>query len=173
MNSTVSENQTFPLCVELTDGILERNITIPLQVQAGLVAGESAPLLRVDHYGLLLPCTFLLTTEGVDFIVLDPSTLTFVSGQSFGDVQCTSVTILDDSVPQGERNVSISIGRSEISSNSSDREEEGYGRVRVHPNLSSVTFTIELDLDDCRFSLCDYDCLNILKLSCSHFCWLD
>ena len=39
MTSTVSENQTFPLCAELTDGILERNVNIPLQVDAGLGAG--------------------------------------------------------------------------------------------------------------------------------------
>lgn len=43
MTYTVSENQTFPLCAELTDGILERNISIPLQVQAGLLAGKSVP----------------------------------------------------------------------------------------------------------------------------------
>lgn len=36
MTSTVSENQTFPLCAELTDGILERNVNIPLQVDAGI-----------------------------------------------------------------------------------------------------------------------------------------
>ena len=80
---------------------------------------------------------------------MDPYTLTFTSGQLVGDVQCTSVTILDDSIPQGERNVSISIGRSGISNNDSI---QGYSGVHVHPNRSSISFTIELDFDDCRFS---------------------
>ena len=86
--------------------------------------------------------------DGADFIVLDPYMLTFTSGQSIGDLQCTSVTILDDSNPQGERNVSISIGRSEISNNDGT---QAYSRVHVDPDRSSVSFTIELDLDDCRF----------------------
>ena len=90
-------------------------------------------------------------TEGVDFIVVDPYTLNFTSGQLVGDVQCTSVTVLDDTIPQGERNVSISIGRSGISNNDSIQGYSGPG-VHVHPNHSSVSFTIELDLDDCRFS---------------------
>ena len=54
MTYTVSENQTFPLCAELTDGILERNISIPLQVQAGLLAGKSVPFCyyaRIYHIG--------------------------------------------------------------------------------------------------------------------------
>ena len=41
MNFTVSENETFPVCVELTTGVLERDITIPLQVEAGSAAGEA------------------------------------------------------------------------------------------------------------------------------------
>lgn len=86
--------------------------------------------------------------DGADFIVLDPYTLTFTSGQSIGDLQCTSVTVLDDLNPQGERNVSISIGRSEINNNDGT---QAYSRVHVDPDRSSLSFTIELDLDDCRF----------------------
>ena len=85
--------------------------------------------------------------DGADFIVLDPYTLTFTSGQSIGDLQCTSVTVLDDLNPQGERNVSISIGRSEINNDGT----QAYSRVHVDPDHSSLSFTIELDLDDCRF----------------------
>lgn len=42
VNFTVSENETFPICVKLTAGTLERNVTVPLQVQAGSAVGETA-----------------------------------------------------------------------------------------------------------------------------------
>ena len=41
LNSTASENETFPVCVELTSGSLERNITVPLLVGDGSAMGES------------------------------------------------------------------------------------------------------------------------------------
>ena len=40
LNSTVSENETFPVCVELTAGSLERNITISLLVGNGSAMGK-------------------------------------------------------------------------------------------------------------------------------------
>ena len=36
----MSENETFPVCVELTAGALERNITVPLLVGDGSAVGE-------------------------------------------------------------------------------------------------------------------------------------
>ena len=122
---------------------------------------------------MLLPRLYFfsgLITERVNFVILHPSTLIFFSGQSIGDVQCTSVTILDDSIPQGERNVSISISRSGISNNESVLE--GYRIVHVHTNRSSVTFTIELDVDDCRFST--FRIILVIKtiIICSYICWL-
>ena len=39
LNSTVMENETFPVCVELTAGALERSITIPLIVEPGSASG--------------------------------------------------------------------------------------------------------------------------------------
>ena len=39
LNSTVSENETFSVCVELTAGSLERNITVPLLVMPGSASG--------------------------------------------------------------------------------------------------------------------------------------
>lgn len=39
LNSTVSENETFSVCVELTAGSLERNVTVPLLVIPGSASG--------------------------------------------------------------------------------------------------------------------------------------
>lgn len=108
----------------------------------------------IKHFLCTLPSVFLtnilcaqLTTESVDFIVLDPSVLTYISGQSVGDTQCVNITILDDSVPQGERNISI---RVDSSGNGTGGEDGGYGNVHVNPSLSSIEFIIELDVDDCK-----------------------
>jgi hypothetical protein len=48
-------------------------------------------------------------TEGVDFIGPDPSMLTFTSGQSTGDIQCGVVTILNNSILEGEHRFSIEL----------------------------------------------------------------
>lgn len=48
LNSTVSENETFPVCVELTAGSLERNVTVPLLVGDGSAMGESRSTARLN-----------------------------------------------------------------------------------------------------------------------------
>ena len=48
LNSTVSENETFPVCVELTAGSLERNITVSLLAGDGSALGES-PCMMVNR----------------------------------------------------------------------------------------------------------------------------
>ena len=50
-----------------------------------------------------------LYADGIDFIGPEPSLLTFTSGQSMGDVQCANVTIMDDTILRGERNLSIQL----------------------------------------------------------------
>ena len=40
LNSTVSENETFSVCVELTAGALERDISVPLIVEPGSTTGN-------------------------------------------------------------------------------------------------------------------------------------
>ena len=39
LNSTVSENETFSVCVELTAGALELDIFVPLIVEPGSATG--------------------------------------------------------------------------------------------------------------------------------------
>ena len=86
---------------------------------------------------------FPTLVEGVDFIGPEPPELTFTAGQSAGDIRCASVTILDDSIPQGERNFSISIG-----DGGGDGGGGGGGGVRVDPDLPSIEIDIAVDLDD-------------------------
>ena len=38
---TITENDTFSICVELTNGVLERDVTIPLVVESGSAVGKS------------------------------------------------------------------------------------------------------------------------------------
>ena len=47
-NLTVNENETFPVCVRITDGILGRDVIIPLVVESGSAVGET-----IDFYNLL------------------------------------------------------------------------------------------------------------------------
>ncbi len=51
-----------------------------------------------------------MCAEGVDFIGPDPSMLTFTSGQLSGGIQCGVVTILDNSVLEGDRSFSVELG---------------------------------------------------------------
>ena len=40
LNRSVTENETFPVCVEITAGILGCNITVPLEVEEGSALGK-------------------------------------------------------------------------------------------------------------------------------------
>ena len=44
VNMTITENATFPVCVQLTNGILGRDIIIPLVVESGSAVGETIDL---------------------------------------------------------------------------------------------------------------------------------
>ena len=54
LNATVSENETFSICVELTAGSLERNVTVPLIVEAGSAAGNGLTIIRSRLSRLLI-----------------------------------------------------------------------------------------------------------------------
>ena len=79
-----------------------------------------------------------MCVEGVDFVGPEPSILTFTSGQSMGDIQCANVTILDDTILRGKRNLSIWL-----------RNNGGGGKgVRIDDNMPSVDIIIDVDTDD-------------------------
>ena len=79
--------------------------------------------------------------EGVDFIGPDPSVLTFTSGQSAGDVRCANLTIVDDSVLEGERNFKIRVAK--------DARESSAG-VLLSATVPLININIDLDLDDSK-----------------------
>ena len=70
--------------------------------------------------------------------------LTFTSGQSMGDVQCASVTILDDTILSGQRNLSIRL-----------IYQGGIGSgVRIDQNMSSINVLIDDNADDGKLHCC-------------------
>ena len=81
-----------------------------------------------------------MCTEGVDFIGPDPSVLTFTSGQSTGDIQCANVTILDNSILEGERSFSVELGQVRSETN-----------VKINETMTSVDIDIDDDHNDCKF----------------------
>jgi hypothetical protein len=78
--------------------------------------------------------------EGVDFIGPDPSVLTFMSGQSTGDVRCADVTILDNLILDGERSFSIELGEVRSETN-----------VKINETMTSVDIDIDDDPNDRKF----------------------
>ena len=78
--------------------------------------------------------------EGVDFIGPDPSVLTFTPGQSTGDVQCADVTILDNSILEGQRSFSVEL-----------REIRSENSVKINETMMSVDIDIEEDPNDSKF----------------------
>lgn len=82
----------------------------------------------------------LVFTEGVDFIGPDPSILTFISGQSAGDIQCADVTILDNSILEGERSFSVEL-----------REVPSERSVKINETMMSVDVKIDIDPNDSKF----------------------
>ena len=86
-----------------------------------------------------------MCTEGVDFIGPDPSVLTFTSGQSTGDIQCANVTILDNSILEGERGFSVELGK--VGSETS---------VKINETMTSVDIDIQNDPSDSKFNLTMY-----------------
>ena len=81
-----------------------------------------------------------MCTEGVDFIGPDPSVLTFTSGQSTGDVQCGVMTILDNSILEGQRSFSVEL-----------REIRSESSVKINETMMSVDIDIEEDPNDSKF----------------------
>ena len=81
-----------------------------------------------------------MCTEGVDFIGPDPSVLNFTSGQSTGDVQCADVTILDNSILEGQRSFSVEL-----------REIRSENSVKINETMMSVDIDIEEDPNDSKF----------------------
>ena len=115
--------------------------------------------------------------EGVDFVGPTPLVLVFTDGQTVGDTKCAELTILDDFVPQGERNFSISIGDDAGTAGGDSGGGGGDGRgggggggadgggdggrggggdggVRVRSDVPSITISIELDVDDRKCYIC-------------------
>ena len=81
-----------------------------------------------------------MCTEGVDFIGPDPSVLTFTSGQSTGDVKCANMTILDNSILEGQRSFSVEL-----------REDNSETSVKINETMTSVDIDIEDDPNDSKF----------------------
>lgn len=77
-----------------------------------------------------------------------PLVLVFTDGQTVGDIMCAEVTILDDFVPLGERNFSISIGDDAGTAGAESGGRGGGGGVHINSDEPSITINIELDVDD-------------------------
>ena len=93
--------------------------------------------------------------EGVDFIGPDPSVLTFTPGQSTGDVQCANMTILNNSILEGERDFSVELG--EIGSETS---------VKINETMTSVDIDIQNDPSDSKFN---WTSISIIIRFCEFF----
>ena len=50
LNGSVSENDTVPVCVEITAGTLGCNITVPLEIQEGSALGNKT-IIKVPMLG--------------------------------------------------------------------------------------------------------------------------
>ena len=75
--------------------------------------------------------------DGIDFVGPEPSLLTFTSGQSIGDVQCANVTVLDDDILNGRKNLSIKLAN-----------YGGVGSgVRIDDNMPSINVNVIIDGD--------------------------
>lgn len=68
-----------------------------------------------------------------------PSTLTFISGQSAGDIQCSNVTILDNSVVEDERSFRVILDN-----------DTNDNRVLINASAVSLDFVIAVDISDSK-----------------------
>ena len=68
-----------------------------------------------------------------------PSTLTFISGQSAGDIQCSNVTILDNSVVEDERSFRVILDN-----------DTNDNRVLINASALSLDFVIAVDIRDSK-----------------------
>ena len=95
-------------------------------------------------FRIIILCTegVLHIIEGVDFIGPKPSILTFTAGQIVGDIQCTAVIIVDDSVFSGQRSFRVRL----VNMTSSDYG----GDVQVYADfgMPALDIKIAVDADD-------------------------
>ena len=80
---------------------------------------------------------------GVEFVGPNSSVLTFTSGQSTGDTQCTNVAILDNDVLDGQRDFTIS-----LRTDSSVDADGHRGLVSVNSKMPLVGLSIAPDIED-------------------------
>lgn len=99
---------------------------------------EAKILNHIHHLHICLP----MCTEGIDFIGPDPSVLTFTSGQSTGDIQCADVTILDNSILEGERSFSVEL-----------REVHSERSVKINETTMSLDIDVEDDPNDSKLNV--------------------
>ena len=82
-----------------------------------------------------------MCVEGVDFTGPDPPVLIFTAGQSTGDVQCTNVSIIDDSILNGERSFKIRLAKGSRGSSTG---------VLLSASVGVINIDINHDLDDSK-----------------------
>ena len=85
----------------------------------------------------------IMLAGGVEFVGPNSSVLTFTSGQSTGDTQCTNVAILDNDVLDGQRDFTIS-----LRTGSSVDADGRRGPVSVNSKMPSVGLSIAPDIED-------------------------
>jgi hypothetical protein len=85
----------------------------------------------------------LFFSAGVDFTGPDPPLLTFTPGQSVGDIQCANITVIEDSIPQPERTIVVTLGN-----NRTVGGIERISSVRVNTSIPSLSFDIDTDIND-------------------------
>ena len=125
----MSENETIQLCIQILNGTVGCNMSLTLDVQSDIAKGKINAFYYDNYHACILP------TEGTDFIGPTPSNLTFISGETVGATKCADFSIVDDSIPQAERNFNISITGT-------------VGRLFVDPESTSVEFSVPAEPDD-------------------------
>ena len=98
----------------------------------------------------------LCFSAGVDFIGPDPPLLTFTPGQSVGDIQCANITVVDDSIPQPERSIVVTLGN-----NRTVGGIESISSVRIDTSIPSLSFDIDTDINDRKLSCLFFSYINL------------
>lgn len=135
----VEESETLLVCAQLTSGSLEREIYVQLAAENNTAIRKHNIIIMayfLDNHDINL---VFLHLEGIDFIGPVPSTLTFTSGQSADDIQCSNVTILDNSVVEDERSFRIIL-----------QNDTNDSRVIIDASALSLNFIIAIDINDSK-----------------------
>lgn len=97
------------VCVELTNGILERGVTVMSSTTDITAIGRYLICCHCNRAPKLIVQSLLCFTAGSDYSPLVNSPLYFEAGSPLNSVRCVNITVIDDDIVEPDQTFDVSL----------------------------------------------------------------